>query len=308
MENIRVLCEKMINDNIGLDIDTYVKELLTIAVMAIVIDNGEYAYEKLPNILRRMNIYAENKSVLEIAHETLENYSEDEELCYADASATRSLSIDPESNSVDEQLNFLISLTDLEQKNTTKMVEKTVNGLIHFMRFGEINSTNSTIVIKDGICTITYDTKKKTLKKKHHVFESGLSQYYTLRALGKLYSFLEHDNNIENKLLAKFKADYLVHEPSSYLLPVTIIQSLCTDKYFKDLLDASFDENNGIAKFISYYNSILHDSSAFTFLSHQIDRCTMQTNTGDDLAALATLDTIKTEISKFRNFSKKYKK
>ena len=40
----------MINDNIGLDIDTYVKELLTIAVMAIVIDNGEYAYEKLPNI------------------------------------------------------------------------------------------------------------------------------------------------------------------------------------------------------------------------------------------------------------------
>ena len=43
MENIHVLCEKMINDNISGDIDPYVKELLTIAVMAIVIDNGEYA-------------------------------------------------------------------------------------------------------------------------------------------------------------------------------------------------------------------------------------------------------------------------
>ena len=182
-----------------------------------------------------------------------------------------------------------------------------VNGLIHFMRFGEINSTNSTIVIKDGICTITYDTKKNTLKKKHHTFESGLSQYYTLRALGKLYSFVENDSSIKDKLLIKFKADYLEHEPSSYLLPVTIIQSLCTDKHFKDLLDASFEENKGIAKFISYYNSILNDSSAFTFLSHQIDKCTMQTNNGDDEDALATLDIIKTEISKFRNSSKIYK-
>ena len=37
----------------------------------------------------------------------------------------------------------------------TKMIEKTVNGLIHFMRFGEINSTDSLMTIKDGICTIS---------------------------------------------------------------------------------------------------------------------------------------------------------
>ena len=92
MENVRILCEKMIDDNINGSIDSYVRELLTMAVMAIVLDNGEYAYEKLPTILQRLNIYAEDKSVLDIAHDELGNYSEDDELRDADASATRSLS------------------------------------------------------------------------------------------------------------------------------------------------------------------------------------------------------------------------
>ena len=308
MEDIHVLCKKMVDDNINSDIDSYVRELLTVAVMAIVIDNEKYAYEKLPSILRRMNIYAENKSVLEIAHDSLGNYSEDDELRDADASATRSLSIGAEDNSVEEQLNLLISLTDVEQKNATKMIEKTVNGLIHFMRFGEINSTDSLMTIKDGICTITYDKKTNKLRKKHFVLESGISQYYTLRALGKLYSFVENDTDIENVLLNRFRTEYLQHEPTSYLLPVTIIESLCSDKYFKDLLDESFSESNGPSKIASYYNSVLHDSSAFSLLSKQVDLCEKEINSGNDERAITLIKNIKADVSRFRNDSKIYRK
>lgn len=308
MENVRVLCEKLVDDNVNGSVDPYVKDLLTIAVMAIVLDREEVALKKLPIILKRLNIYAEDKSVLDIAHDELGNYSEDDELRDADASATRSLSIDDENNTVEEHLNLLISLTDVEKKDATKMIEKTVNGLIHFMRFGKINVTDSSLLIKDGICTINYDKKTGKTRKKHFILESGVSQFYTLSALGKLYSFVENEDDLDNELLKKFKSEYLLHEPTSFMLPVTVIQLLCDDKHFKDLLDTSFEDFDGPAKIALYYNDVMKDGSAFTFLSRQIDSCSKEISNGNDERAVAIIENIKSDVSRFRKDGYAYKK
>lgn len=308
MENVRILCEKMIDDNINGSIDSYVRELLTMAVMAIVLDNGEYAYEKLPTILQRLNIYAEDKSVLDIAHDELGNYSEDDELRDADASATRSLAIDEETNEVEEHLNFLISLTDVEKKDATKMIEKTINGLIHFMRYGKINVIDSAITIKDGICTINYNKNTNKLRRKHFTLEGGISQYYTLRALSKLYVFVEKDDSINSTLINKFKDEYLEYNPTSNFLSVSIIESLCEDSHFKELLDSSFEECNGPSEIATYYNNVLHDSMAFSLLSKQLDSCEKEISVGNEDRAISLIGNIKSDVARFKKESFTYKK
>lgn len=308
MDSIRLKCRKMVDDNVAGEIDEDVRELLTIAVMAIVINKEKIALQKLPTILQRLNIFAENKSVLEIAHERLGNYSEDDALRYADASATRMLEIDEENGTIEEQFNLLISLTDIERKNTANMIEKITNGLIHLMRYGTIESNDSSISIKDGISTMTFSKKNRKLRKKHFTLEGGVTQYYTLQSLDKLYNFIENEYISDDAYLNKFKTEYKSHQSACYLFPVTVVELLCEDQQFRRLLDESFEESKGPSKVALYYNEVMHDGSAFTFLSHQIDCCTIETDNGDDERALSSLEIIKKEITRFKREAKTYQK
>ena len=79
---------ELVAEDIGIDgkelqliidtVDESVIEYIALSIMALKLTLPENITSKLPKILNKLNIYALNKTVLEIAHDELGNYMEDD--------------------------------------------------------------------------------------------------------------------------------------------------------------------------------------------------------------------------------------
>lgn len=308
MNDIKNACKKIVVENIKDDVCDELIELLTISVMAIFLGLEELALQKLPVIFKELNIYAEDKSVLEISHDRLGNYSEDESLINADASATRALHVDDETGAITDCKNLVISLTDIERKNPINMIEKITNCLIHLMRFGEIKDSHTYLYISDGLSLATYNKNNGSLKRKHLHLEEGIVQYFTIRFLENLADFVETEDVDDNYYLSEFKHNFDEYSFSNYSVQTSIIEMLCEDRQFKELLLLSFTEATTPSSLSVYFNAIMKNSTAFTLFSKQIDNCYNAIFSGDEVAAKDGIDIIKRIIQQFQVNAKRYVK
>lgn len=183
-------CLELVIKNIKQPLQKDIIEILAISILALMLKNPKRTLEKMPSILQELTILADNRSVLEISHDELNNYQEDENLKYSDACVTRSLKINEETGEIKETKNLLISL---KSENTVTLIQKTTHELTHLLRFKGIEQKGDYIHIKDGISIARFNLKTASLKRKHYHLEEGIVEKYTVEAMKDLYKFV-NDN------------------------------------------------------------------------------------------------------------------
>ena len=292
-------CRELVKNNIKDSVDESVIEYIALSIMALKLTLPENITSKLPKILNKLNIYALNKSVLEIAHDELGNYMEDDSLSHADAAVTRSLKIDDEAKTIDEDWNLLISLK--KNKQTHEIIGKIIHELVHLLRFNGIKQEGNNIKLLDGISNASITLEPLTVKRKHYYLEEGIVQTYTNMSMRTLY---EYSKNIKNPILEEYKKEMKQYNYSDYLLETEIIKLLSSNNNINNLLLESFNEKNMPSSLANYYNRIMDDNTAFTRLSRKLDNVSNSVRDNDielnfkDLGQEVKLFLSKTKIKK----------
>lgn len=261
-------CRNIVKSNIKTNINEKVIEYIALSIMALKLTLPKNITSKLPNILNKLNIYALDKTVLDIAHDELGNYMEDNSLSHADAAVTRSLKIDDEIKKIDEDWNLLISLK--KNKKTHDIIGRIIHELIHLLRFNGIKQEGNNIKLLDGISNASITLEPLTVKRKHYYLEEGIVQTYTNMAMKTLYEY-SINSKIKNDLLDEYKNEMKTYNYSDYLLETEIIKLLSNNNCINDLLLETFNEKNIPCSLANYYNIIMDDNTAFTRLSRKLD-------------------------------------
>lgn len=294
-------CRELVKNNIKDTVDESVIEYISLSIMALKLTLPENITSKLPKILNKLNIYALNKTVLEIAHDELGNYMEDNSLSHADAAVTRSLKIDDEMETIDEDWNLLISLK--KNKEIHEIIGKIIHELIHLLRFNGIRQEGNNIKLLDGISNASITLEPLTVKRKHYYLEEGIVQTYTNMAMKTLYEY-SINSKIKYDLLDEYKKEMKQYNYSDYLLETEIIKMLSNNTHINNLLLETFNEKNIPCSLANYYNNVMDDNTAFTRLSRKLDNVSNSVRDNDielnfkDLGQEIKLFLSKTKIKK----------
>lgn len=77
--------QELVRNNIKKEFDDTLIELLSYAILALFLIKPSLVLEKLPEKLRSLKIIADTQRVIDMAHEDLEDYMEDETLSRSSA-------------------------------------------------------------------------------------------------------------------------------------------------------------------------------------------------------------------------------
>lgn len=273
-------CKKLILDNYKGHINDSSLEAMTIAVMALCLKNEKRTLDKLPKILQNIEIFAEDKSVLEIAKNNISTFSDEMVDGNIGACVIRGFGTDDDTGEIYEEKCLVVSTVNLND-NPSDVIMKITHELTHLLRDQKFEADGKSIKTKNGISIVRVrDLSTGEKKTKHFYFEEGIVQRYTNQALDILREFVYKEELDDNSLLKRFRNDYPSKVRSAYDLQVQIVDTLCKDKQFDDAVDASFEETCTPASLITYYNNKMNDSTAFTSLSKDVDSCFIELVSG----------------------------
>ena len=106
MNELLTSFRKMVLDNYTGELDNYILDSLSIAILGLHLKTPELVASKLPNILKDLTIFVDDKSLVEIAHEKIDNYTEDSFLSDSTIAVTRSLYFNEETNVITEKSTY----------------------------------------------------------------------------------------------------------------------------------------------------------------------------------------------------------
>ena len=280
MKELFESCKKLILDNYKGHINDSSLEAMTIAVMALCLRNEKRTLDKLPKILQNIEIFAEDKSVLEIAKNNISTFSDEMVDGNIGACVIRGFGTDDDTGEIYEEKCLVVSTVNLND-NPSDVIMKITHELTHLLRDQKFEADGKSIKTKNGISIVRVrDLSTGEKKTKHFYFEEGIVQRYTNQALDILREFVYKEELDDNSLLKRFRNDYPSKVRSAYDLQVQIVDTLCKDKQFDDAVDASFEETCTPASLITYYNNKMNDSTAFTSLSKDVDSCFIELVSG----------------------------
>jgi hypothetical protein len=220
MDELLIKSKDLVNNNLKDTVDSHTLELMQYAVCGLLLTIPEVTIERLPKILNELDIYAKDKSVLDIAHEDLENYSEDDLLKYSDACVTRSLFIDDETKEITEKRSLLVSLkfgcSDFQR------IFKINHELIHLLRFFGIVQSDEKLRIRDGISVSNYNINTNELKRRNYFFEEGIVQTFNNKAMRNLAEYLI-DEKINTSISHNFLGEIKDYKFNDYIIATGII-------------------------------------------------------------------------------------
>lgn len=266
-------CKSLILDNYRGKIDDTSLEAMTIAVMALCLRNEKRTLDRLPTLLQNIEIFAENDSVLNIAKRNISSFNDEVIDDNIGACVIRGFGTDDETGNIYEDKCLVVSTVNLSD-NPSDVIMKITHELTHLLRDQKFEANGKSIKTKNGISTVRVkDVSTGEKKTKHFYFEEGIVQRYTNQALDMLHEFIKDEKLDSSSLLSRFRTDYPSKVKSAYDLQVQIVDTLCMDKQFDELVDASFDEDCTPASLITYYNNKMNDSTAFSSLSKDVDNC-----------------------------------
>lgn len=296
-------CRNLVKSNINKELSDETVEILSVAVLGLMLIKPELTLRKMPSILQNLDIYAENKTILEMSHEKLGNYDEDQWLAYGDATVTTSYCID-ESNNIQEKNTLLISMNS---SSTISKVNITIHEFLHLLRHFSYTFDNNKLTRKSGIEIATCDFNNKTRKRKHYNLEDGIVQFYANMATDELVKYTGKDTS---KVLKDISFEYETFNPEGeYSLQLFLLKKLNENTSFEELLDLTFEEKTS-KELPLYFNSVLFSPTAFTSFSRNIDETIKSIYTSSNDAQIKLFDLINTtdlflEKSKRRPYTKR---
>lgn len=304
MKKILNLCQRLILENYKGEITASTLEALSIAVMALYLRNEKLTLERLPKLLQNITIYAENKSILDITRERFENFGTVESQKNIGACILRGFDKDIQTGEIFEDKFFLVSTSNISS-NPVDVIAKMTHEFTHLLRDGKFIIDGKSLKIRNGISVVRIPNIDTGVKKtKHFYFEEGIVQRYTNQSLDMLASFLESQSLPDDSLLARFKQEYPSEVKSPYELQVSIVDTLCMDERFNELVDNSFYDEGTPSQIATYYNNKMNSSTAFSVLSRYTDTCFEELSYGNTSKTEDAYRCALTEVSNFLKCSK----
>lgn len=292
-------CQDLVKNNINGEFDDSLIEMLGDAVLALFLIKPSLVLEKLPEKLQKLKIIADKRSVIDMAHEDLGDYMEDEALSRSSAAVVKLLEVDD--NDVLKESKYLLVSLDAAN-NSTDIICILIHELTHLLRtsWSAYSKEQELMQTKSGIEISTYSGKTNQLKRRNQFLEEGIVQFYTNMAIKELAEYLEDTEICKNEVLMKFKEEIVGRELNEYLVPTKLIESLAYDLRFKELLDETFEEEETHSKLQKYFNEIMNSSTAFSDFSKLVDSVYLE--------AVNECNTLKmqNDILKLNSFIQKY--
>lgn len=280
MQELFNSCQKLILDNYKGSIDDVSLEVMTIAVMALMLRGEKRTLERLPHLLQNIEVFAEKDSVINIAKRHIETFNDTVVDDNIGACVIRGFGKDDETGEIYEDKCLVVSTINLED-NPSDIIMKVTHELTHLLRDKGFTTNGNSISTKNGISVVRVkDVTTGEKKTKHFFFEEGIVQRYTNQALDLLHEFISGEDLVDGSILARFRNDYPEKVRSAYDLQVQIVDTMCRDEKFDKAVEASFDEDVQPSRLAVYYNNKMGDATAFTSLSKDVDRCFIELTTG----------------------------
>lgn len=270
MKDLFEKCQEIVKNNINGEFDDTLIEMLGDAVLALLLIKPSLVLEKLPDKLHELKIIADKRSVIDMAHEDLGDYMEDEALSRSSAAVVKLLEVDD--NDVLKESKYLLVSLDAAN-NSTDIICILIHELTHLLRtsWSTYSKEQELMQTKSGIEISTYSGKTNQLKRRNQFLEEGIVQFYTNMAIKELAEYLEDGEINEIETLIRFKEEIVGRELNEYLVPTKLIERLAYDLRFKELLDETFEEEDNHSKLQKYFNSVMSSNTAFSEFSKLID-------------------------------------
>ena len=303
MKELYQKIQELVLENYQGTLDSKTLDIVTIAVMALYIKNPEMVKERIPNILKKLDILAGNEKVSTYIMNKYSNYPWNSISDSESAMVVRAL--DTESKPVDEDWTMAIS-TNEEKIELVDIIAKTIHELTHLLRFGGIKETKREIIVKDGICTTRVDKKKHKTVKDHYSFEEGLVEKHTKETMNNFYEYLESEKDLSfSPMLERFKNKFNGDYKNVYILEVSLIELLYSNEKLKELFDETFELSDDTPRVITYIDEITKQRGMFSLLSNGLDRLSDSTSKGDIAGSIRIINSLKPSVTRIVNTANK---
>lgn len=294
MKELYTKIQELVLENYQGTLDNETLDIVTIAVMALYIKNPEMVLERIPNILKRLDILAGKEKVSTYIMNKHPNYPWNSISDSESAMVVRALNT--ETKPATEDWTMAIS-TNEDKIDLVDIIAKTIHELTHLLRFGGIEETKKEIIVKDGICTARVDKKRGTVTKNHNSFEEGLVEKYTKETIENFYEYLKSEKDLSfSPILEKFKRKFNGNFDNGYIFEVSLIETLCMNPQMKELFEETFEISNETPRVITYYDQLSKQRGAFSLLSNGLDRVSECTSKGDIFGAMRIINGLKPRI------------
>lgn len=296
MKEIYLKIKEIIQKNYKKELDGNILDIITISTMALYLQQPDLTLKKLPDIMNKIDILSGEEKISSYILQKHPNYPWNSALDSQSAMVVRALKA--KSKPVEEEWTMAISTKNIEN-DIVNMVAKTIHELTHLFRFFGIEESKREIVIKDGVCFTTLDKKKGKRTTDNYNFEEGIVEFYTKETLEKFYKYLELENDLSfSSKLEMLKNNHNGEYKNVYALQVTVIELLCSNPKFRELIDESFEPSSTYPSLITYYNNINNNHAAFSILSSGLDRAVENSKKGNMKVASLIIDGLKPVIKK----------
>lgn len=160
MDKLFEKCKKLVLDNINSDITEEALTTLTTAILALYLTDGKIILEKMPNILKSLDIRIKPKTVVELANEISLSPNNEEKYKNALGAINTQMNISTKGPSISFEHHLFISLKNRKDIEVTNTI---VHELTHLLRKLKPIIEPSKIVLYNGVSADYIDIKKENL-------------------------------------------------------------------------------------------------------------------------------------------------
>ena len=284
-------------------LDSKTLDIVTIAVMALYVKNPEMVLERMPNILKRLDILAGKEKVSTYIMNKHPNYPWNSISDSESAMLVRALNT--ETKPATEDWTMAIS-TNEDKIDLVDIIAKTIHELTHLLRFGGIEESKREIIVKDGICTARVDKKRGTVTKDHYSFEEGLVEKHSKDTIEHFYEYLKSEKDLSfSPILQRFKRKFNGKFENVYVFEVSLIETLCMNPKIKELFEETFEISNETPRVITYIDEVSKQRGTFSLLSNGLDRLSDCTHKGDINGAIGIITRLRPTVTRIVNTANK---
>lgn len=295
--------QELILENYQGTLDSETLDTITIAVMALYVKNPEMVLERMPNILKRLDILAGKEKVSTYIMNKHPNYPWNSISDSESAMVVRALNT--ETKPATEDWTMAIS-TNEDKIDLVDIIAKTIHELTHLLRFGGIEESKREIIVKDGICTARVDKKRGAVTKNHYSFEEGLVEKHSKDTIDHFYEYLKSEEDLSfSPILQRFKRKFNGKFENAYIFEVSLIEALCQNHKIKELFEETFEISNDTPRVITYIDEITKQRGTFSLLSNGLDRLSDCTHKEDINGAIRIINSLRPTVTRIVNTANK---
>lgn len=287
MNEMFLKCRQLLQDNIKGKLSDEAIDLLSIAVLALYVNDGEMILERMPKIIRNLDLISiDERTIFEMVKDIDKKANCEEYKNTVGANITFF-----NSNGIVETL--LVSLSQRDSK--LAIIDTMVHELTHLLRKGTTLSGTDWIAFYEGISVRHWDMLYNSVSRVNVWFEDAIVEHHAKEAISTLVELLksEDEDSICNSVLDSDDQEYRDVEPGFYPFFNKTLDILCEDDEFKAGLAETFRTPGRLGdKMIRRFNMVFCDDNAFTRYSYYFDQLGETFATDDDCKREKTSDEI----------------